>query len=368
MKSACVYADKINTVSPSYAEEIKTPEFGEGMQEPLIYRGGDLSGIINGLDIEVFDPETDPELPFNYSAEDLGGKAGCKLALIEELGLDIEHDTPIVAMVTRMTSQKGFDIVLEAIDGIVASGAAFVLLGSGDPRYEKAMREAENRHRGKVCAYIGYSEALSRRVYAGADFLLMPSAFEPCGLSQMIAMRYGTVPIVRETGGLKDTVQPYEAWRDAGNGFTFANYASSDMLYVIREAVQLYKEAPEAFDRLRKRAMSGDFSWARSAREYLRIYAGITGQVWPVAQEETVPFEEAPAAETAEKPVKKARKAPAKKAAAKKTTTKAAEKKEKAETTEKKTAAKKTAVKKESVKKETTKKGRAKSEKKDAAE
>ncbi len=274
MKSACVYADKINTVSPSYAEEIKTPQFGEGMQEPLIYRGGDLSGIINGLDIEVFDPETDPELPFNYSLDDLGGKASCKLALIEELGLEIEHDTPIVAMVTRMTSQKGFDIVLEAIDGIVASGAAFVLLGSGDSRYEKAMREAENRHRGKVCAYIGYSEALSHRIYAGADFLLMPSAFEPCGLSQMIAMRYGTLPIVHEVGGLRDTVQGYNEYTGEGNGFSFGEYSGGMLLEAVRYALESYYDHAK-YEQIQYNAMSTDFGFGPSAIEYGKLFVSI---------------------------------------------------------------------------------------------
>ena len=274
MKSACVYADKINTVSPSYAEEIKTPEFGEGMQAPLIYRGGDLSGIINGIDTEVFDPETDPELPFNYSVDHLGGKASCKLALIEELGLEIEHDTPIVAMVTRMTSQKGFDIVLEAIDGIVASGAAFVLLGSGDPRYEKAMRECEMRYPGKVCAYIGYSEPLSHRIYAGADFLLMPSAFEPCGLSQMIAMRYGTLPIVHEVGGLRDTVRPYNEFTGEGNGFSFGEYSGGMLLEAVRYALDCYRDH-EKYELIQRSAMSTDFGFGPSAVEYGKLFVSI---------------------------------------------------------------------------------------------
>ncbi len=274
MKSACVYADKINTVSPSYAEEIKTPEFGEGMMAPLIYRGGDLSGIINGLDTEVFDPETDPELPFNYSLDHLGGKASCKLALIEELGLEIEHDTPIVAMVTRMTSQKGFDIVLEAIDGIVASGAAFVLLGSGDPRYEKAMRECEKRYPGKVCAHIGYSEPLSHRIYAGADFLLMPSAFEPCGLSQMIAMRYGTLPIVHEVGGLRDTVQSYNEYTGEGNGFSFGEYSGGMLLEAVRYALECYDEH-EKYEQIQANAMGTDFGFGPSAIEYGKLFVSI---------------------------------------------------------------------------------------------
>jgi starch synthase len=208
-------------------------------------------------------------------------------------------------------------------------GAAFVLLGSGNDHYENEMRHAENRNKGRVVAYIGYNAELANQIYAGSDFYLMPSLFEPCGLSQMIAMRYGTVPIVRETGGLKDTVHAYEAWRDSGNGFSFSNYASADMLYVIREAVELYKENPAAFARLRERAMSGDFSWAKSAKDYLRMYAHITGQVFVAEEsEEARPFEDVPpVAEEAEKPVKKTRKPAAKKAAttAKKTAKKAAE-------------------------------------------
>ncbi len=289
MKSACVYADKINTVSPSYAEEIKTLRFSEGMHEPLIYRGGDLSGIINGLDIDVFNPETDPEIPFNFSANDLGGKAGCKLALIEELGLDIEHDTPIVAMVTRMTSQKGFDIVLEAIDGIVASGAAFVLLGSGDSKYEKAMRECEMRHRGKVCAYIGYSEALSHRIYAGADFLLMPSAFEPCGLSQMIAMRYGTLPIVHEVGGLRDTVRSYNDFTGEGNGFSFEEYSGEMLLKAVRYALDICSN-PEKHEHIRSNAMNTDFGFGPSAVEYGKLFVSILPE--KAAEFEHDPFEE----------------------------------------------------------------------------
>ncbi len=274
MKSACVYADKINTVSPSYAEEIKTDRFGEGMQAPLIYRGKDLSGIINGLDTDVFNPETDPDIPFNYSLEDLTGKASCKLSLIEELGLEIEHDTPIVAMVTRMTSQKGFDIVLEAIDSIVAAGAAFVLLGSGDPRYEKAMRECELRHPGKVCAYIGYSEALSHRIYAGADFLLMPSAFEPCGLSQMIAMRYGTLPIVHEVGGLRDTVKGYNEYTGEGNGFSFEEYSGGMLYEAVRYALEIYADH-EKYAQLQANAMGTDFGFGPSAVEYGKLFVSI---------------------------------------------------------------------------------------------
>ena len=205
-----------------------------------------------------------------------------------------------------------------------------VILGKGDQKYEEFFSWAAQQYHGRMAVCLDYNEALSMAIYSGADLFLMPSKSEPCGLSQMIAMRYGTVPIVRETGGLKDTVHAYEAWRDSGNGFSFANYASSDMLHVIREAVELYKNNPDAFARLRERAMSGDFSWSRSAKDYLRMYANITGQVLPVAEEseDVRPFEDVPpAAEEAEKPAKKTRKTAAKKSAttAKKTAKKAAE-------------------------------------------
>ncbi len=278
MKSACVYADKINTVSPSYAQEIKTPEFGQGMQEPLIYRGDDLSGIINGLDIEVFDPETDPKLPFTYSARHPENKRSCKLALMEEMGLDIDPETPIVAMVTRMTSQKGFDIVLQALEGIIDLGAAFVLLGTGDPAYEIAMRDAERRHPGKVCAYLAYSDALANRIYAGADFLLMPSAFEPCGLSQMIAMRYGTLPIVHEVGGLKDTVQGYNEFTGQGNGFSFGEYSGHMLYEAVKYALEVCSD-PAVHEKIVQQAMTTDFGFGPSAVEYGKLYISILDDV-----------------------------------------------------------------------------------------
>ena len=192
-----------------------------------------------------------------------------------DMGLTASPDTPLVAMVTRMTAQKGFDLVMRVLDELMGCDMCFVLLGTGDREYEDFMREAENRHKGRVCSYIGYDEALSHKVYAGADMLLMPSRLEPCGLSQMIAMRYGTLPIVRETGGLKDTVHAYEAWNGAGNGFSFTNYNAGDMCYVIGEAVDLYHQKPEAYKALRKRGMAEDFSWARSAKRYREIYDSI---------------------------------------------------------------------------------------------
>ena len=254
-----------------------------------------LSGVLNGIDMKLYDPASDPRIHSNFSAADLAGKAADKAELQKMTGLRVEPHTPVVAMVTRLVSHKGLDLICEVIHDMMELPMQLVVLGTGDQRYEEFFHWAAQQYPGRMAVRLDYNEELSMAIYAGADLFLMPSKSEPCGLSQMIAMRYGTVPIVRETGGLKDTVHPYEAWRDAGNGFTFANYASNDMLHVIREAVYLYKDFPDAFGRLRKRAMECDFSWARSAGEYLRIYAGVTGQVWPAP--EAAPVEERPAAE-----------------------------------------------------------------------
>ena len=276
LKAGCVFADRINTVSPTYAEEIKTAYFGEGLEGILSARSNELSGIINGIDTKTFNPYTDPAIAANYHKGRLGGKKLCKLKLQELVGLDQRDDVPLFAMVTRMTEQKGFELVECMIDELMMyNDMQFLVLGTGDKSYEDFMRAAEARYKGRLCAYIGYNEELSHKVYAGADFLLMPSRFEPCGLSQMIAMRYGTVPIVRETGGLKDTVRAYEAWSGAGNGFTFANYNAGDMCYVVCQAIDLYHENKEAYARLQQRGMTADFSWTRSAQAYHEIYRTI---------------------------------------------------------------------------------------------
>ena len=229
------------------------------------------------------------------------------------MGLREEPYTPIVAIVSRLVSHKGLDLICEVLHDMMELPLQLVILGKGDRKYEDFFGWAAQQYPGRMAVRLDYNEDLSMAIYAGADLFLMPSKSEPCGLSQMIAMRYGTVPIVRETGGLKDTVQPYEAWRDDGNGFTFANYASGDMLYVIREAVYLYKDYPDAFARLRSRAMESDFSWKRSAGEYLHIYSNITGQPWPPASEEPVPApEKAEEAAPAEEPAPAEVSAPAK--------------------------------------------------------
>lgn len=272
LKAGCVFADRINTVSPNYANEIKMPYYAEGLEGILNARSHELSGIINGIDKTVFNPKTDPAIPAHYDRGHLGGKAKCKAALQESLGLAAEADKPIVAMVTRMTEQKGFDLVAYVIDELMCRGdMKFVLLGSGDARFEDIMRGAENRYKGSLAAYIGYNETLAHLVYAGSDFLLMPSRFEPCGLSQMIAMRYGTLPIVRETGGLKDTVIPYNCVTGEGDGFSFANYNALEMRDTIVRALEAYKNK-DVMKGLISTAMGMDFGFDISAGEYAKLY------------------------------------------------------------------------------------------------
>ena len=299
LKGAILCADAVNAVSPTYANELKLAYFAHRMENIMRRCEYKLSGVLNGIDMKLYDPATDQRITANYSVDDLSGKNADKTHLQKIMGLREDPNVPIVAIVSRLVSHKGLDLICEVLHDMMELPMQLVVLGKGDRKYEEFFHWAAQQYNGRMAVRLDYNEELSMAIYAGADLFLMPSKSEPCGLSQMIAMRYGTVPIVRETGGLKDTVQPYEAWRDAGNGFTFANYASGDMLYVIREAVYLYKDYPDAFSRLRKRAMKCDFSWARSARDYLRIYANITGQAWPVSEETPAAEEPAPAVEAA---------------------------------------------------------------------
>ncbi len=272
LKAGIIFSDKVNTVSPSYAWEIMTPDYSEGLEEVLAYRAEDLSGIINGIDKQVFNPAADPLLPATFSRGRLKGKAVCKAALQERMGLEQRPDVPLFAMVTRMTGQKGFDLVAAVLDSLMSNeDMQFMLLGTGDPRFENFMRAAEYRYKGRLCAYIGYSEELSHLVYAGSDFFLMPSRFEPCGLSQMIAMRYGSVPIVRETGGLKDTVAPYNQYTGEGDGFSFANYDAWELRDAVRKALDCYGQK-EVMAGLISHAMQKDFGFELSAQEYARLY------------------------------------------------------------------------------------------------
>ena len=271
LKAGCVYADKLNTVSRTYAQEIKSNYYGEGLEGVLNLRSADLSGILNGIDYKEFDPTSDPSLPQPYSLSDLCGKYCCKESLCTELGLHYDPDIPLVAMVTRLTPQKGFDLLSYVLDEIMRERLCFVVLGCGDVAYETLLRNAEARYRGRFCAYIGYRDDLAHRVYAGADFYLMPSKFEPCGISQLIALRYGTLPIVRETGGLKDTVLPYNKYTGEGTGFSFANENTHEMLDAIRRALAVYRDK-DAMQTLIEHAMCADFSFRAPAKAYAKLY------------------------------------------------------------------------------------------------
>ena len=272
MKAGLVYADAITTVSPSYAEEITTAYYGERLDGLIRARRDSLYGVLNGIDMQRYDPSRDKSLAAAYSPDDLAGKKKDKAALQRVLGLQERPDTPILAMVTRLVSHKGLDLVCETLDAFMGKDVQFVVLGKGDAKYETFFEYAKQRYGGRMAVYLGYSEQLAMQIYAGADLFLMPSKSEPCGLSQMIAMRYGAVPIVRETGGLKDTVKPYNQYTGEGNGFSFANYNAHEMKATVERAVNIYRYEPEVWTGLMRNAMSEDFSFARSAEEYARLY------------------------------------------------------------------------------------------------
>ena len=306
MLGALRYADAITTVSPTYANEIQTPEFGEGLDGVLRERSYALQGILNGIDVAGFDPATDKRIAANYTVEDRSGKAVCKAKLQEELGLEVRDDRPLMVMVTRLTRQKGMDLVMYALDRILAGGVQVAVLGTGDRDYEDGLRYFQNKYPGTMAARIEFDPALSQRMYAAADMFLMPSKFEPCGLSQIIAMRYGTLPIVRETGGLKDTVQPYNEFTGEGTGFSFSNFNGDEMGDAVFRAARLFWDNREAWDQLVTQAMSQDFSWTRSADKYLDLYFFMHPEIErPVAVVE--PAAEKPAAveepKAEEKPV-----------------------------------------------------------------
>lgn len=272
MLGALRYADAITTVSPTYAGEIQTPEFGEGLDGVLRERSYALQGILNGIDVAGFDPATDKRIAANYTVEDRSGKAVCKAKLQEELGLEVRDDRPLMVMVTRLTRQKGMDLVMYALDRILSGGVQVAVLGTGDRDYEDGLRYFQDKYPGTMAARIEFDPALSQRMYAAADMFLMPSKFEPCGLSQIIAMRYGTLPIVRETGGLKDTVQPYNEFTGEGTGFSFSNFNGDEMGDAVFRAARLFWDNREAWNQLVTQAMSQDFSWTRSADKYLDLY------------------------------------------------------------------------------------------------
>lgn len=272
MLGALRYADAITTVSPTYANEIQTPEFGEGLDGVLRERSYALQGILNGIDVAGFDPATDKRIAANYTVEDRSGKAVCKAKLQEELGLEVRDDRPLMVMVTRLTRQKGMDLVMYALDRILAGGVQVAVLGTGDRDYEDGLRYFQDKYPGTMAARIEFDPTLSQRMYAAADMFLMPSKFEPCGLSQIIAMRYGTLPIVRETGGLKDTVIPYNEFTGEGTGFSFTNFNGDEMGDAVFRAARLFWDNRDAWNQLVTQAMSQDFSWTRSADKYLDLY------------------------------------------------------------------------------------------------
>lgn len=364
MLGALRYADAITTVSPTYANEIQTPEFGEGLDGVLRERSYALQGILNGIDVAGFDPATDKRIAANYTVEDRSGKAVCKAKLQEELGLEVRDDRPLMVMVTRLTRQKGLDLVMYALDRILAGGVQVAVLGTGDRDYEDGLRYFQDKYPGTMAARIEFDPALSQRMYAAADMFLMPSKFEPCGLSQIIAMRYGTLPIVRETGGLKDTVIPYNEFTGEGTGFSFSNFNGDEMGDAVFRAARLFWDNREAWDQLVTQAMSQDFSWTRSADKYLDLYFFMHPEIErPAAVEAAAAVEEPVAADkpkAEEKPAAEAEVKPAAKPAAKKTTTR--------KTTAKKAAATKAAATKTTAAKASTTRKRTTAAAKKAAE
>lgn len=392
MLGALRYADAITTVSPTYANEIQTPEFGEGLDGVLRERSYALQGILNGIDVAGFDPATDKRIAANYTVEDRSGKAVCKAKLQEELGLEVRDDRPLMVMVTRLTRQKGMDLVMYALDRILAGGVQVAVLGTGDRDYEDGLRYFQDKYPGTMAARIEFDPALSQRMYAAADMFLMPSKFEPCGLSQIIAMRYGTLPIVRETGGLKDTVQPYNEFTGEGTGFSFSNFNGDEMGDAVFRAARLFWDNRDAWNQLVTQAMSQDFSWTRSADKYLDLYFFMHPEIErpvavvdepeavaektaaepkaePVAAEEpkaeekpveTEPAKAEPEVKAEVAPEAKAEVKPAAKAAAKKTTTR--------KTTAKKATTTKAAATKTTAAKATTTRKRITAAAKKAAE
>ena len=325
MLGALHYADAITTVSPTYAGEIQTPEFGEGLDGVLRERSYALQGILNGIDVAGFDPATDKRIAANYTIDDRSGKAVCKAKLQEELGLEVRDDRPLMVMVTRLTRQKGMDLVMYALDRILSGGVQVAVLGTGDRDYEDGLRYFQDKYPGTMAARIEFDPALSQRMYAAADMLLMPSKFEPCGLSQIIAMRYGTLPIVRETGGLKDTVIPYNEFTGEGTGFSFSNFNGDEMGDAVFRAARLFWDNRDAWNQLVTQAMSQDFSWTRSADKYLDLYFFMHPEIErPAGVTDVAAVDEPAAAEepkAEEKPAAKAEVKPDAKPTAKKTTT-----------------------------------------------
>ena len=273
MKAAIFYSDIITTVSPTYAEEILTEQYGQGLQSILQMRRHDLYGILNGIDYKRIDPETDPEVPYHFNAKNFKtNKPKNKAKLQEECGLPVKPNVPLIGIVTRLTSQKGLDLILNRFEELMTRDVQVVILGAGDQQYEDALKGIAAYHNQKVSLNLKYDFGLSCRIYAGCDMFLMPSLFEPCGLSQMMSLRYGTIPIVRETGGLRDSVEPYNEYENTGTGFSFFNYNAHEMMKIIDYALTIYHDYPDKWQQLVERAMNAQLDWDKSADAYLKVF------------------------------------------------------------------------------------------------
>ena len=335
MKAGLVYADELTTVSPSYADEIQTAFYGERLDGLLRARKDQLVGILNGIDVNDYDPAKDPQIYANYDPYHLGGKEICKQELQKELGLEVNPTVPLVGIISRLSNQKGFDLIECVIRELMATGIQLVVLGMGEAKYTNLFSWAESEYPGRLATRFAMNHQLAHRIYAGSDMFLMPSQFEPCGLSQMIAMRYGSVPIARETGGLRDTVLSYNKFTDEGNGFTFFNYNAHDMLHTVRRAVHYYNNNRDVWYRLIVRGMTGDYSWYSSAGKYMALYEEVTKPATdftltqPAENEnpKEAPAQSAPRAETeaSAEAGETPKKAPAKRAPRKKAEAKAEE-------------------------------------------
>lgn len=357
MKAGLVYADELTTVSPSYADEIQTAFYGERLDGLLRARKDQLVGILNGIDVNDYDPAKDPQIYANYDPYHLGGKEICKQELQKELGLEVNPTVPLVGIISRLSNQKGFDLIECVIRELMATGIQLVVLGMGEAKYTNLFSWAESEYPGRLATRFAMNHQLAHRIYAGSDMFLMPSQFEPCGLSQMIAMRYGSVPIARETGGLRDTVLSYNKFTDEGNGFTFFNYNAHDMLHTVRRAVHYYNHNRDVWYRLIVRGMTGDYSWYSSAGKYMALYEEVTkpatdftlAQPAETENPKEAPAQSAPRAETeasaevGETP----KKAPAKRTPRKKAEAKAEEAPAKPKRTPRKKAEPKAEVKAE---------------------
>jgi starch synthase len=272
LKSGIIFSDRVNTVSPGYRDEILTPEYGFGLEGVLQEKGPRLSGILNGVDYTVWNPENDALIMANYSAKDLSGKASCKADLQELAQLPVRPDIPLIGMVSRLSSQKGIDLLEAAIPQLMDRDVQFVLLGTGEERYARAFRTLRESHPDRVGIFLSYDYQVAHKIFAGADMLLVPSRYEPCGINQLFALKYGTVPIVRATGGLRDTVMQYDRKKGSGTGFVFERAESAEFLDALLQALDLYGEKPDEWKSLVQRGMKEEFSWKRSAKEYLKMY------------------------------------------------------------------------------------------------